>query len=332
VQVSEIDSDGVRRRLRVIVEAERVEHALAERAEAMARTARVPGFRPGAVPAHVIRRRFARKLRDEVLAQLLAETSREVLAGLDRAPLTRPGLTVESAEPGAALCYLITVDVVPDVDLAPLDDIALVRDAAEIADADVDAALARIAPSTMDAETLARERGFASIALLRTALRDDLAQRAARVADTRLKRRLLDFIAQRFELAAPRELIETEIARIRELAAADGATQDGLAEDEIERIAERRIRVGLVIAAYAARERITISDEEVYDAAGREAARHPGREAELLERVRGDASARGAMRAAMLEGKAVRRLLGRARIAPHVTTFAALMDADDTGD
>src|SRR5437763_2846691 len=83
------------------------------------RQAKIPGFRPGKVPASVVRNRFAKDIEDEVLNRLLVRTFREAVMEKGLEPVGEPHL--ERVDPwveGAPVTYKAEFEVKPQIDLA----------------------------------------------------------------------------------------------------------------------------------------------------------------------------------------------------------------------
>src|SRR3954451_20347280 len=83
-----------------------------------ARQAKIPGFRPGKVPASVVRNRFAKDIQEEVMSRLLPRTFREAIADKGLEPVGDPHL--EHLDPfieGAPVKYKAEFEVKPQIDL-----------------------------------------------------------------------------------------------------------------------------------------------------------------------------------------------------------------------
>ena len=80
MQVSLEKSDGLERRMKVQVPAERVERETEDRLKSLSKRAKVDGFRPGKVPLKVIQQRFGDQVRSEVVTDLLQSSYNEALA------------------------------------------------------------------------------------------------------------------------------------------------------------------------------------------------------------------------------------------------------------
>lgn len=136
--------DSLRRRLAVEVPAEKVSAEIEQAYAALARAAKVPGFRPGRVPRTVLERLFGDRVRGEVFARLIQDSYREVIEARHIEPLGQPEIVTEQAQPGEALRYSATVEVKPDLVIDGYTGIEVERPTVTITDADVDAVLERL--------------------------------------------------------------------------------------------------------------------------------------------------------------------------------------------
>ncbi|MCK6555701.1 trigger factor [Candidatus Binatia bacterium] len=146
--------DAVRRRLAVEVPAEEVSAELSAAYEALRRDARVRGFRPGRVPAAVLEQMFGDRVRSEVFERL---TQRSLIEAIETQQLDALGvreIVTEQAEPGAALRYLATVEVMPEVVVRNYVGLDLERPLVPVEEVDVDAAVERLRQSFANLDPL----------------------------------------------------------------------------------------------------------------------------------------------------------------------------------
>ena len=92
-----------------------------------ARMARIPGFRAGKVPESLIRSRFARDLRQEVLDSLVAERFRAALAEGSMNPVSQPQVSELQLFEGQPLKFKATFEVLPEINIEGYDSIAVQR-------------------------------------------------------------------------------------------------------------------------------------------------------------------------------------------------------------
>jgi trigger factor len=148
MEVTVESSAGLERRMRVRVPEEQVSSEVSKRLENLSRQARVPGFRPGKVPMKVIRQRFGRQVREEVVGEVVRSSFYDALTQEQLRPAGSPTIEPENLAPGQDIAYLATFDVYPQVSLPPLESLSIARPVAAVEESDVDAMI----------ETLRRQR------------------------------------------------------------------------------------------------------------------------------------------------------------------------------
>jgi len=157
LQVSVESSDGLERRLRVQVPAARIEDEVSLRLRKVGRNARIKGFRPGKAPPKVIRQRYGEQVRQEVLQDVLQSSYAEAVNREQLRPVGAPQIQPERIEEGQDLAYVATIEVYPEVSLAPLDQLTVRRPVAAVTDADVDAMLDKLREQRASFEPVERK-------------------------------------------------------------------------------------------------------------------------------------------------------------------------------
>ena len=179
---------------------------------------------------------------------------------------------------------------------------------------------------------------------LRTSVKGSLERDFAAAARQRLKRRLLDALAERYSFELPPSMVEQEFANIwgqvesemkmsGKTFADDGTTEEA-ARADYRKIAERRVRLGLVLADIGQKANITVSDEEMTQALVARARQFPGQEREVWDFYKKNQRALAELRAPIFEEKTVDHLLGQAKIEDRTVSreelFADAEEAETT--
>ncbi|BDM65050.1 trigger factor [Shewanella sp. NFH-SH190041] len=137
MQVSVETTQGLERRLTISVPAEQIEKLVQDSLKQEAKRARLPGFRPGKVPASVINKRYGDAIRQDVTGQVMQRNFIEAIVAEKLnpagAPTFIPGETKDDA-----FEFVATFEVYPEVELKGLDAIAVEKPVADVTDADVD--------------------------------------------------------------------------------------------------------------------------------------------------------------------------------------------------
>ena len=156
MKVKVIKSEGLSHELEVTVPASDIEAKLETRLREIGKTASMRGFRKGKIPPKLLRKRFGKRARGDVIQTAVFETFQVALHEKNIKAAMRPAIDVKNAEADADLVYSVIVESMPDLEIAELKGIKLTKLVAT-PDADsVDQQLRQIAdanPSTRPVET-----------------------------------------------------------------------------------------------------------------------------------------------------------------------------------
>ena len=429
MQVTETLSEGLRRGYTVVVPASDIEGKRTARFGELARTLRLPGFRPGKVPAGVVRQRYGREVMAEVLQQSVDDATRQVLTDRGLRPVGEPRIALKSTlEPGPSatdLEFTVDMELLPEIALPDFAALSLERLKAEPTDEAIDKALGEIAKrqrelvdmtedrgartgdvltvdflgkvdgeafdrgagedmsveigaagfipgfseqmegmrpgehrvidvtfpaeyqeaslagkaATFDIDckaikvgveaplddALAQKLGFdEGMSKLREVLAGQMQREYDGLSRMRLKRALLDALAEQASFAAPETLVESEFRQIWDRVEADMKSGRGDDEDagkdpdvlraEYRAIAERRVRLGLLLSEAGRGAGVTVGQDEMVRAMRQEAGRYPGQEAQVMEFFRKNPQASDTLRGPIFEDKVVDYILELAKV------------------
>jgi trigger factor len=193
-------------------------------------------------------------------------------------------------------------------------------------------------PVAVDDE-FAKSLGLESLAKLKEMVKERLAREHAALSRQKIKRQLLDELDARHKFTPPPSLVEDEFNNVwktvqDDLAAqkrtfADENTTEEKAKEEYRGIAERRVRLGLVIAEIGERNKIQVTDEEVTRAVIDRARQAPGHEQQVWEFYRNNPNALASLRAPIFEDKVVDYILELAQITEKPVSREELYKQDD---
>lgn len=137
MQVSVETTSGLQRQLTVTVPAERIDTDVEKQVVQQARTRRMDGFRPGKVPAKVIKRMYGDAIRYEVLNRVVQETFYEAVQQESLMPAGAPSIEFKTDKEGEDFAYVATFDVYPEIELKDLAGVEVEKATASIKAADV---------------------------------------------------------------------------------------------------------------------------------------------------------------------------------------------------
>ncbi len=424
MQVTETLNEGLKRGFTVILPADQIEGKRAERLAQLGRTLRLPGFRPGKVPAQVVRQRYGSAVTQEVVEESVEGATRELLSERGLRAAGQPRVDMGQVEEQKDLEFKVEVELLPDIQLPDFSQLHLTRLKATASDEAVDRALAEIAgragtlvaveedrgaeegdtlvvdfvgrvgdeafqggtgtdmpvplggqgfipgfgdgmigmragetrtipvrfpdeyhakelagkdatfevtakslqrqqPAEIDDE-FAKRLGLDDAGKLRDAVRERIQREYDQVSRLRLKRDLLDKLAEQASFPIPESLANGEFDAIWRRVEADRKSGESDAEDagkdedtlkqEYRAIADRRVRLGLLLSDVGRQNGIQVGADEMQRAMRAEAGRYAGQESQVLEFFRKNPQAADALRGPIFEEKAVDYILELAQV------------------
>lgn len=168
--------------------------------------------------------------------------------------------------------------------------------------------------ATVDDE-FAKRFGLGSLQELRENVKRDLGQEYKGLSRLQLKRSLLDQLADGHQFDVPPGMVELEFDQIWKEVTSDEArfkaelAEEKKTEDELKaeytKIAERRIRLGLLLSEVGRRNNIEVKPEEVTKAMIEQARRFPGQERQVMEYFQKNPEASASLRAPIFEDKVI---------------------------
>jgi trigger factor len=182
-------------------------------------------------------------------------------------------------------------------------------------------------------DELAKKNNFENLEAMRKGVSDRIGQDYAQVSRSMIKRQLLDKLADSHKFAVPEGLVESEFNAIWKRVEEAKKNGQKLDDDEdkmrkeYREIAERRIRLGLLLADVGRSNSIDVTPEELNQAVMREAMRYPGQERQVLEFYGKNAELKEQLRAPIFEEKTVDFILELAKVNEKSVTAEELLKA-----
>ncbi|MBL6080826.1 trigger factor [Belnapia sp. T18] len=426
MQVTEVANDGLKRAYTVSVPAADIAAERTRRLDELGRELRLPGFRPGKIPASVVKARYGQAVMSEVLEQSVNKATQQVVTDRGLRPALQPKIELVNFADGADLEFKVELELLPEIPMPDFAGIEVERLKAEPSDEQVNTTIETIAArnrkledltedrgaakgeiavcdftGTLDGESepfpggsatdmqievagagfipsfteqlegikpgetrtinvsfpeeygakelagkaaaftvtckglkvpmnspvddeLAKSMGFEDLTKLQEAVRGSLQQEYDNLSRLKVKRSLLDGLAERASFPVPEGMVEAEFAQIWQRVEAD-MKADRLDEDDkgkdeevlksdYRAIAERRIRLGLLLSEIGRTNNISVSADELSRAMRQEAARYPGQEQQVMEFFRKNPQAAENLRSPIFEEKVVDFMLELAKV------------------
>ncbi len=190
------------------------------------------------------------------------------------------------------------------------------------------------APSSID-DGLARKVGMESLEKLKESILGEHGREYREIARQRLKRDLLDVLADEYDFEVPAGLVEREFERIwkqfeEHRKVHPHEEDEGKSDDEIKEeyraIGERRVRLGLLLSEIGRRNNLEVSQEEVNKAIMAHARNYPGQEKAVMDHFHGSAEAIEQIRGPLVEDKVVDFIVELAQVTDKSVSAEELME------
>ena len=138
MQVSVETTEGLERKLTIAVPGERVDMAVKTRLKEAAQTIRLNGFRQGKVPLRVVKNKFGKGVRQEVVGELMNQTYFEAIAQESLKPAGQPRIEPTIMDEGKDLEFVAIFEIYPEIALPDFAGIKAERLVAEVSADDID--------------------------------------------------------------------------------------------------------------------------------------------------------------------------------------------------
>ena len=444
MQITETLSDGLKREYRIVVPADDIEGRIDKKLDELAGTANIKGFRPGKAPRPVLRRRFGKSVRGEVLRDTIETSWRQAITDRGVRPALTPSVDVTPPDPGKDLEFTLALEALPEFDPVDVKGMKLERLTAEVSEERIQGALEEFAAAERDFrpaesgraarpgdalriafegaidgeafaggsagdvrlvlgsgaflpgfedglvgvrqgetrevratfpedfsnrelagktavfsvsvseltvpvdvavdDALAARFGLADLEALRAAVRERRQREHRALARLRLKRQILDRLADDHDFGVPETLVENEFGQIwrqieTDMERAGVSWSDPDRDEDAERkdyraIAERRVRLGLILSEIGKRNGIVVPQDELNRAVMEHARSYPGKEREIFDMFRSNPEMMNHLHAPLLEDKVIDFIVEMAEVTEREVSETELLasSGDDDAD
>ena len=188
-------------------------------------------------------------------------------------------------------------------------------------------------------DDLAKTLGLDDLDKLKEVIKEQISSQYEAQSRQKVKRQLLDLLDKEHQFELPEGMVEQEFGNIwsqitSELEAAkksfeDEDTTEEKAREDYRKLAERRVRLGLVLAEIGEKAEVEITEEELQRALYEQVRQYPGQEKEIYEFFRANPDAVGSLRAPIFEEKVVDHILEKAKVTDKTVTKEELLKEDE---
>ena len=146
MQIVETTNDGLKRGYTITITAASIADRVEGEVKKIAPQVRMPGFRPGKVPANLVRKMHGPALHSEALNTAIRESMDKLVADHKLRPAMQPDVALgEGYEEGQDAVLTVSLEVLPTIEAPSLDGLKLEKLVVPVSDAEVEESLARIA-------------------------------------------------------------------------------------------------------------------------------------------------------------------------------------------
>ena len=188
-------------------------------------------------------------------------------------------------------------------------------------------------------DAFAQSRGFDDLDAMRVMARDSMRKDYAGVTRAQIKRALLDKLSELYDFDVPPSMVDAEFEAIwkhlledrekNEIDPSDVGRDDDELREEYRAIAERRVRLGLLLSEVGRVRNISIETDELNRAVMERAKSLPGQEEQIVKHYRDNPQALDELRAPLYEEKVVDLIIAEATVTDKTVTVEELMNAPE---
>ncbi|WP_374532720.1 trigger factor [Phenylobacterium sp.] len=188
-------------------------------------------------------------------------------------------------------------------------------------------------------DAMAERLGIESLDKLKELLKSNLEAQYAGASRFKLKRALLDVLDEKHDFPLPPKMVEAEFGAIWQQVQADkergglppedADKSDDQLQTEYRKIAERRVRLGLVLAEIGRANNVQVTDQELLDAMRQEAMRYGSQAQQIFDLFRQNAGMQAQLRAPIFEDKVVDLIVEKATVTDEKVSKDDLLKEDD---
>ena len=158
MDINETSKDGLALEYELKLTAQDLDSKISTRLEEVAKTANMPGFRPGKVPMTVVKARFGDQVKGEVIRTELDNGARDAVEKNELKLASQPRLDIVSYEDGQDLIAKLMVEVMPDISIPDLAGISVDRPTLPANDDEINETMSRLADENRPTQKVEKAR------------------------------------------------------------------------------------------------------------------------------------------------------------------------------
>ena len=159
MQIKETTNEGLKRAYTVTIPAKEIDERVNSEVKKIAPQVKMPGFRPGKVPANLVRKMHGEQLHAQTINDMIRESVDKVMADNKLRPAMQPSVELdEGYEEGKDASVSVELEILPEIDAPEVDGLALERLTVPVTDEQVDEAVERIASNNKSYKDAAKTK------------------------------------------------------------------------------------------------------------------------------------------------------------------------------
>lgn len=147
MNVKELKSEGLKKTFQVTIASADFENKVEKKINALAKTTKLPGFRPGKAPKTMLMQKFRPSVLGEALDDMINEAANEVLVSNKITPAMTPDIKMDKFEEGKDISFEMNLEVLPEIKFGDLSVVKLEKPVAEVPAEEVEKALTYLSQS-----------------------------------------------------------------------------------------------------------------------------------------------------------------------------------------
>lgn len=148
--IKETENKGLKRAYQVVVSAEEIEADVDAELQKVGRKVKIAGFRPGKVPANVLKQRYGKSVLGDVIDHLVQHAVHDVMEKNQVAPALKPNVEIKDFKEGGDLTIAMSFEIMPSAPEIDFSKISVEKPVYQIGDEEIEESLSRIAESNRD--------------------------------------------------------------------------------------------------------------------------------------------------------------------------------------
>ncbi len=330
MQITANKAEALKRSFDITVPTKDVELKVKALIEDLGKNLRVDGFRPGKIPFTIVQQHVGAKARVQALESLVQQGTDKALSENKLQAASQPSLEVKQRDAGKDFKFTIALEVMPEIKIKDMSKYTFEKFKIKSTEKDVQDMLKGMTQGRDINEKLAKEVGFKSLKEMEEFAKDLVDKQQTRAAFLYVKRMVLDKLAIDYDFPIPGAIVDREfkvIWREAEKSLEDEKEAKPSKEEikkyrgKYQKIAQRRVRLGLLLSEIGNKNKIVVTEAELSQAIRIEIQNYPGPEKDLIDYYRNNPSALTAVRAPIFEEKVVKFIIEKSKISEREINF-----------